>query len=343
ARITPITFKVVLLAILLFDLWRIDSRPMDPVTKEQAFAVFNKSDVDDFLNQDSTKYRIMDLTQQPAYPARQFHENVLGYSSTKMRIYQDLMDVTSKDGSGIESQTALEMLNTKYIVSFEQPGQEPVFRSKDRSEQGHPVVVYKNPKALPRAWFVNKVETAPKLKTLEMLRDNTFDPHDVAYVVNPLPSKVDPVGYAASAPAAPTDSTHPAPAAGSGGNGTVAITRWEPNSFSLDVNAPGPGSNFLVISEIYYPPSWKATIDGKPAEVYQTNYLLRGLIVPAGKHTVEMHYESAGFDSGRYTSLALNIVTIVLIGLGIVMERRTRHRDEEDPVHNAPEILEDDV
>ncbi|MDB5034858.1 MAG: hypothetical protein JWQ98_2099 [Chlorobi bacterium] len=340
ARITPITFKVVLLAILLFDLWRVDSRPMDPVTKEQAFSVFNKTDVDDFLDQDSTKYRIMDLTQQPDYPARQFHENVLGYSSTKMRIYQDLMDVTSKDGSNIESQTALDMLNTKYVVTFEQPGQEPAFRSKDRSEQGHPVVVYKNPKALPRAWFVNKVETAPKMKTLEMLRDNTFDPHDVAYVVNPLPARVDPVGYAASAPAAPTDSTHPAPAAG---NGTVTIARWEPNSFSIDVNAPGPGSNFLVISEIYYPPSWKATIDGKPAEVYQTNYLLRGLIVPAGKHTVEMHYESAGFDSGRYTSLALNIVTILLIGVGVFMERRTRHRDEEDPVHNAPEILEDDV
>jgi hypothetical protein len=167
----------------------------------------------------------------------------------------------------------------------------------------------------------------------------------VAYLIKPLGTKVDPVGYSKGAAApvdtAAHDSTHPATAAATPARGSVAFTSYEPNHFSMAVDAPGPGSNFLVLSEIYYPASWRATIDGKPAEIIQTNYLLRGLVVPAGKHTIEMHYESKGFETGKYASLGLNLVMFGIIGIGIFTNRR--RPEDADPEHEAPLIEEDDV
>ena len=122
----------------------------------------------------------------------------------------------------------------------------------------------------------------------------------------------------------------------------MRITRYEPLHIAMDVEAPGPSKNFLAISEINYPPCWRATIDGQPAQTIQTNYLLRGLVVPAGKHKIEMNYVSNGFETGKWTSLALNIATFGIIAVGFLMERR-RTPDEIDPEHDGPVIDEDDV
>ena len=75
--------------------------------------------------------------------------------------------------------------------------------------------------------------------------------------------------------AATADTTAAAPQQPAG-TGSVTITNYEPHHIAMDVEAKG--NNFLVVSEIHYPPGWTATIDGKPASIIQTNYLLRGLV-----------------------------------------------------------------
>lgn len=45
----------------------------------------------------------------------------------------------------------------------------------------------------------------------------------------------------------------------------------------------------LVLSEPWFP-GWRATVDGKPAEVLRVDYLLRGIVLPAGEHTVELRF-----------------------------------------------------
>ncbi len=343
-RISPTAFKLGLFAILIFDLWRVDYRPMgEAIPQEQAFAVFQSTDVDAFLAQDTSQYRILDLTTQgPNYPARQFHQHILGYHAAKMRSYQDLLDVAG-NGNIPTSPLAWNLLNTKYIIA-PQPiaeGMQPVFQSRQKQ-----ALVFRNEGALPRAWFVNRVQVADPKTTLFNIRDNAFDPRDVAFVTKPLAGTIDPVGYAAAgAPrtadtAASADTTAPAaPAGGSQGRGTVSIASYEAHRILMNVEAPG--NNFLVVSEMHYPPGWKATIDGKPAEIIQTNYLLRGLVIPPGKHTVEMTYVSEGFDTAKYTSLGLNLVMFALIGFGFMRERR--RPEDADPEHDAPLIAEDDV
>lgn len=347
AKINPTLFKILLAVIILWDLWRIDMRPFETYDQEQAYAIFQSTDIDDFLNKDTTVYRIMDLSVSPNYAARHFHENILGYHAAKMRSYQNLLDFTGQ-GNVPETRLAWDILNMKYVVAQGALDQSmtPVFQSQSRSG----IIVSENPNALPRAWFVNRVEVATDEKVLEMIGDTTyrttgklaFDPRDVAWVKEKLSAQIDPVGYAPSAAtdsAAAGDSTRTPTAAT--GKGSVTVTRHEPLHLAFDVDAPGPTNNFLVVSEINYPPGWRATIDGKPADIVQANYLLRGIVVPAGKHTIEMNYVRDGFATHKMIVLALNVAMLALLGYGAWHYRR--RPEEEDPAHEAQEIAEEDV
>ena len=64
---------------------------------------------------------------------------------------------------------------------------------------------------------------------------------------------------------------------------TVKLTSYDADALKYEVNSKNGG--VVVFSEIYYP-GWKATIDGKDAEIGRANYVLRAMYVPAGKHSV---------------------------------------------------------
>lgn len=344
SRISPTVLKLGLLGLLVFDLWRIDYRPMIDKPQEIVAQQHAATDVDAFLQTDTSLYRIVDFTDTPPnYPAYHFHQHIHGYHAAKLRNYQNLLDVAG-NGDQLTSPLAWNILNTKYIIT---PGPlaeglSPVFTSSQRQAQ-----VYLNTDAMPRAWFVNRVETADALTTLTKIKEGSFDPRDVAYVIEPLKEPVEPVGYSAGAAQLPRDTTAgdttaPTPAgAATPGRGSVTVTRFEPLHIEMAVDAPG--KNFLVISEVHYPPSWRATIDGQPAEIIQTNYVLRGLVIPPGKHKVEMHYVSEGFETGKWASLGLNLVMFAAIAVGAIIERRRRVPEEKDPTHDAPVIDEEDV
>jgi uncharacterized membrane protein YfhO len=46
------------------------------------------------------------------------------------------------------------------------------------------------------------------------------------------------------------------------------------------------GQRFLVLTDSFYP-TWKAHIDGKPTQIYLTDFSFRGVVVPSGDHHVE--------------------------------------------------------
>ena len=83
--------------------------------------------------------------------------------------------------------------------------------------------------------------------------------------------------------------------------GSVSVSEYTPGHILLDVDAQRP--SLLVISESYYP-GWHATLDNQPTEILHANYLSQGIVVPSGKHSVEMRYEPDSFRNGALLSLA---------------------------------------
>lgn len=73
----------------------------------------------------------------------------------------------------------------------------------------------------------------------------------------------------------------------------VDLLLWSPNR--IEVEAAGPG--LLVLSEVY-DPDWRATVDGRTAEIVRAGGILRGVQLDAGRHRVVLAYWPAGFTAG---------------------------------------------
>src|SRR5690606_8403235 len=69
---------------------------------------------------------------------------------------------------------------------------------------------------------------------------------------------------------------------------TISITKYKPNDLKYKSNNKNDG--FAVFSEIYYAEGWNAYIDGKLTPHYRVDYVLRGLPIPKGTHTIEFKF-----------------------------------------------------
>ncbi|MEO8288378.1 MAG: YfhO family protein [Chloroflexota bacterium] len=100
--------------------------------------------------------------------------------------------------------------------------------------------------------------------------------------------------------------------------GAVTVEEYTPGHIKLTVDAAR--QSLLVVAESYYP-GWHATLDGAATPILRANYLSQGVVVPAGRHTVELRYEPDSFRNGALLSGA------GLLGLlGLVVWARRRQR-----------------
>jgi uncharacterized membrane protein YfhO len=61
---------------------------------------------------------------------------------------------------------------------------------------------------------------------------------------------------------------------------------------------------FAVFSEIFYKEGWNAYLDGVLVPHYRVNYVLRGMEVPSGTHTIDFKFEPKVIEQGSIFSLA---------------------------------------
>ncbi|HJU22872.1 MAG TPA: YfhO family protein [Casimicrobiaceae bacterium] len=161
--------------------------------------------------------------------------------------------------------------------------------------------IYRNERALPRAWLVSRVVAAKPGEILRAIRTSVapdgsaYDPHAMAFVEEPLRLQV----------------------TGSGGAGDVTIERFQDNEIELETQATR--NAFLVVSDVDYP-GWTASIDGVDARVLRTDYALRGLPVPAGRHRVVLRYRPLAF----YAGLAISLSALAALAAFVIAARRTR-------------------
>lgn len=150
----------------------------------------------------------------------------------------------------------------------------------------------------PHAWFPQRVEAEPDNDTALQRILNRSSVDEFALV-----------NIAAGTPL---------PAAGSG---VAHLISFEPNELVLMTEVTEPG--LLFISEIYHP-AWKATIDGESVPVYQVDIAFRGVEVPAGRHEIRFNYSTDEFRTGLLISLLGLLLTIGGIGYGLISWWRQR-------------------
>jgi hypothetical protein len=104
----------------------------------------------------------------------------------------------------------------------------------------------------------------------------------------------------------------------------ISIARKSPMAFDLEVVADGPGPAFVAINQTW-DPGWHARLDGLATRVIRTDLALSGVLVPGGKHTVELTYDDPWVRAGLWLSIAgcLGCLVLVLWGRLAGIVRRT--------------------
>ena len=78
--------------------------------------------------------------------------------------------------------------------------------------------------------------------------------------------------------------------------------------------------------EVYYPSGWTATLDGKPVDVLRSDYVLRAVEIPAGKHRLEMHYQPETYQAGLIVTTVTNYSLAIVLLLSLVLWLRRRQK-----------------
>jgi hypothetical protein len=152
------------------------------------------------------------------------------------------------------------------------------------------VLVLENKRALPRAWLVGEAQAVDGEEALRLITGQTgnadesapaFDPRRTA-LLEVAPSELPQLAGGEL----PIDSA-------------ANVTLYEPNRLVIHTRSAHP--SVLVLSEMFYP-GWEATVDGVAARIHLTNYLLRGVVVGAGEHRVEMRYVAPAARNGAIIS-----------------------------------------
>jgi hypothetical protein len=300
--------------------------------KQEYFDRFEPQDYDEYLLADASNYRILPIDQnilsqaqlpKPTGEWAYHHQIVTGYSAAKLERYDKMLKYLqdSEKGAGEwrdyligvfsppegqlpreKATNIMDMLSVKYLLHPERlPYDSLLTKIKPVYEGSNSVTIYKNETYLPRAWFVDSVQkVAPADSILPRLRSESFDPRRLAYVETDLKGIQKP------------DSA------------SVKQTANEMHKLAYDVYTDKPA--FLVLSEVYYPAGWKATLDGKEIPIQPANYVLRGLQIPPGSHKLELTFAPDSYKTSVSLSLIGLLASLLALAGGIAypyLKRKT--------------------
>ena len=304
------------------DLWIVDLRyfndDIDALRRSSRIeSQIRPSDADRFVMERVAEaggpgqFRVLPANwSQNAVPSY-FYESVGGYHGAKLALIQDYFDRLLPDDETGLNRNALRLMSTRYLVlPGTVPGTTPIYQDEATGQ-----VVSVDSTALPRAFLVDAVEVVGDDQAVERIRDDATDLGSVAFVAQE--SVADAPGFDAVAlSGAPADS----------GRASVTMERFEPDEVVYRVTTDRP--RLLVASEVYYPAGWTATVGVEPVPIVRTNYLLRGVVVPAGDDLiVTMRYRPETRSQGVLISwLAALLAYGGAIGLGGLLWYRRGHR-----------------
>lgn len=304
-----------LIVVCLVDMWQVNKRYLnndmfvEPAVREndQPMTAEDKQILED--KTDCGNYRVLNFASNTfnENETSYYHKSIGGYHAAKLQRYQEMInhyispemqktmsavaeaqgDMSQVNGDSV--MPVLDMLNMRYMILPLQDGNR---------------TVVKNPHAMGNAWFVRNVEFV----------DNANGEIDGIAKINLHTTAVADKKFAAELECAANDSV----------NGSAQITSYAPNHLTYDVETDK--KSVLVFSEVYYP-GWTATVDGNEVPVGRVNYILRAIVVPQGKHKVELMFFPQSVDTTE-TIAYIGYALLLLILLAVIAKGVMRKRDK---------------
>ncbi len=183
---------------------------------------------------------------------------------------------------------AYDMLNTKYFIVADE-------------QTGAPVAVL-NEGANGAAWFVEDVVFAASPQEEMALLDGMATKY-TAVVAQEYEQMLEGVRLSP---------------------GEVDLVEYAPNHLTYRCNSEEGG--LCIFSEIFYDKGWRAYIDGEEVEYLRADWLLRGMVVPAGSHTIEWRFRAPAFDLVEGVTLGFSLIIIGGLAAWCVTELVRRKR-----------------
>ena len=307
-------YAILIVAVLIVvDLWTVDKRYLDADRFERPLLIqksFTPTTADAFILRDQSDYRVLNLTVSTFNdnsPTSYFHKSIGGYHGAKMLRYQELIDTSlihnldliqtvgskAKTIEDIQvvfnSTSALNMLNTKYVIY---------------NPEAPPLI---NQNALGNAWFVEKPVLAENANK-EISLINSFNPSKEAIIGNIFKDQI-------------TKTSFPVLE-----NEKIELVSYQPDELIYKYSARE--DKLAVFSEIYYPAGWKSYVDGKESKYFRTDWVLRGMVVPAGDHEIKFAFKPSSYIVGNKISLASSIVLVLLFAGYFLAEFKMKSKTE---------------
>ena len=175
----------------------------------------------------------------------------------------------------------------------------------DEDDPDTDYTLFRNQRALPRAWCVyrsvevSESEALNAIRTSRLPDEGEFDPSTSALVESgSLP------GWNEGAAA---------------GAGEAMIDHTSQNRYLVRSNTPC----LLVIGEVYYP-WWRVSVDNTPVELGRVNYTMLGVAVPAGSHVIRLSFAPVSVWIGAAISgTGLLLWSALVIPVRFRFRRRT--------------------
>ena len=265
-KISPVILIASLIVLSGYDLLGVDIRYLNTnnfVEDSDFESAFTPSEADQQImkDPDHANFRVFNETVDAFNDAStSFHHNsVGGYHPAKLGLYNDI--ITNQLAKG--NMQVFDMLNTKYFIV-----QNP--------QTGKPVAQL-NPGAFGNAWLVKGIKYVNNANE-EMAALDSTNLKDTAVVDKKYQSQI---------------KQQPVP------DSSAFIKLKQNLNDKIDYTFHSTTPQFAVLSEVYYPLGWNAFIDGQKTDYVKTDYVLRGMYVPAGDHEIEFRFEPKSFQQAE--------------------------------------------
>ena len=277
---------VILVGILMIlDLFFVDKKYVsgkDFVSKQQVESPFQETEADAQILKDTTNYRVFEVSGNLSSARASYFHKSIGGYNA---VKPRRMQQLFDYQIAKNNMEILNMLDVKYVIQTDKEGKE--FPTS-------------NPNANGNAWFVSQVKLVNSADE-EMKALDSLDSKNVA-IVNNKEFQIKNMAFAKDSSA------------------TITLDSYKPNHLKYTSNNTNEG--LAVFSEMYYGKGWNAFIDGKKADHIRVDYVLRGLQIPAGKHSIEFKFEPQVIKTGSMITLISAVGMLLLLVGGIYFERK---------------------